>query len=187
MSGSGPGALAGDLAIFYPAEVLQLLRLARATGRLDLERGDERVEVFIEEGRPMFARSSGPSVRTGDILIHRGEVSREALDMAHDPTRGRETVCWDAEFERMRAELAGDEADGGAVAIHWYERALTTARRQGARSLELRAALGYAKMLSAAGRGSEAVRLLRPIVDAFTEGDDTVELREARALLAAGS
>jgi hypothetical protein len=82
VSGSGPGALSGDLGIFYPAEVLQLLRLARATGRLDLERRDERVEVFVEEGRPMFARSSGPSVRTGDILIHRGEVSREALDMA---------------------------------------------------------------------------------------------------------
>jgi hypothetical protein len=74
--------LTGDLAIFYPAEVLQFLRLARATGRLDLEREHEHVEVYVEDGRPMFARASGPSVRTGDILLHRGEVSREALEHA---------------------------------------------------------------------------------------------------------
>ena len=119
--------------------------------------------------------------------VGRAKEAREALDMAHDPTRGRETLCWDAEFDRLRAELAGEEADGGPAAVHWYEEALATARRQGARSLELRAALGYAKMLSAAGRGAEVPGLLGPIVDAFTEGDDTVELRAARALRSAGS
>jgi hypothetical protein len=82
VSNGGPPALAGDLAIFYPAEVLQLLRLARATGRLDFAQEHERVEVYVEDGRPMFARASGPSVRTGDILLHRGEVTREALEGA---------------------------------------------------------------------------------------------------------
>jgi class 3 adenylate cyclase/tetratricopeptide (TPR) repeat protein len=119
--------------------------------------------------------------------VGRAKEAAEALDMAHDPSRRRETLCWDAEFERLRAELAAEETDGGATAVRWYEQALATARRQGARALELRAALGYAKMLCVAGRGAEARRVLRPIVDAFTEGEDTVELRDARALLSAGS
>jgi tetratricopeptide (TPR) repeat protein len=110
----------------------------------------------------------------------------EALDMAYDPARGRETLCWDAEFERLRAELAAEEPEGYATAVRWYEQALATARTQGARSLELRAALGYAKMLSAGRRGADARDVLRPIVGAFTEGDNTAELREARALLSGG-
>jgi hypothetical protein len=78
-------ALEGDLGRFQPAEVLQFLRLAQATGRLELSRpaaGDpggegaaETVEVFFAEGRPVFARTSGQSVRTGEILVHRGHTT----------------------------------------------------------------------------------------------------------------
>ncbi len=113
--------------------------------------------------------------------VGRGAQALGALDMAHDPTRGRETRCWDAEFARLRAELAAPES--GATAAACYEQALLIAREQGARSLELRAALGYTKLLRATGRLNDADRMLRPIAASFTEGDSTVELREARTLL----
>ena len=72
--------LRGDLRHFFLAEVLQLLSLAQATGRLELERGGERAEVFVERGRPTFARTSGGSVRVGDLLVHHGSVAAETLE-----------------------------------------------------------------------------------------------------------
>jgi hypothetical protein len=147
----------------------------------------EGYRALEETGTVLGLRGAIVQLAEAYRRVGRAKDAREALDMAHDPTRGRETLCWDAEFERLHAELAGEEPDGSAMAVRWYEQALATARRQGARSLELRAGLGYAKMLSAVGQVAEAHRLLRPIVDAFTEGEDTVELRDARALLSAGS
>ena len=82
-------ALKGDLGRFQPAEVLQFLQLAQATGRLELSRLDtgaaavpgaeETVDVFFVQGRPVFARTSGQSVRTGEILVHRGHATQEAV------------------------------------------------------------------------------------------------------------
>lgn len=73
-------ALAGDLARFHLAEVLQLLRLAAATGRLELARERERAELWIERGAPQFARTTGGSVRTGDLLVHRGRLNAATLE-----------------------------------------------------------------------------------------------------------
>jgi predicted ATPase len=64
-----------------------------------------------------------------------------------------------------------------------YRRALDVARRQGARSLELRAAVSLSRLWQAANRHDEARELLAPIYGWFTEGLDHPELREAAALL----
>jgi len=84
--------LEGDLGSFQPAEVLQLLQLAQATGRLELSRAAgevETVDVFFERGRPVFARTSARTVRTGEILVHRGHATRGAvLDALERQRRG---------------------------------------------------------------------------------------------------
>ena len=77
-----PTALEGDLAHFFPSEVLQLLRLAQAAGRLEFTRDSERVDLWYERGRPVFARTTGHSVRSGELLQHRGAVSAPALARA---------------------------------------------------------------------------------------------------------
>ena len=74
--------LEGELQHFFPTEVLQLLNLAQANGRLELERAQETVDLFFERGRPVFARTSGASVRAGEVLVHRGLLSQEALVQA---------------------------------------------------------------------------------------------------------
>ncbi len=81
--------LKGDLGRFQPAEVLQFLQLAQVTGRLELSRlaagpgavpgAEESVDVFFVQGRPVFARTSGQSVRTGEILVHRGHATHGAV------------------------------------------------------------------------------------------------------------
>lgn len=85
-------ALEGDLARFQPAELLQLLQLAQATGRLELARtpsrtATETVDVFFEDGRPVFARTDGHAVRTGELLVHHGHASAEAVARALDRQR----------------------------------------------------------------------------------------------------
>src|SRR5262249_43933007 len=64
-----------------------------------------------------------------------------------------------------------------------FQQALAIARRQQAKSWELRAALSLARLWQAQGKRAEAYELLAPIYGWFTEGFDTVDLQEARALL----
>ena len=81
-------ALRGDLRHFFPGEVLQLLKLAQATGRLEMQRSGERADVFIERGQPVFARTSGGVVRMGDLLVHRGVVAPETIQrVLNQPAR----------------------------------------------------------------------------------------------------
>jgi len=61
--------------------------------------------------------------------------------------------------------------------------ALTVARRQQAKSLELRAAMSLARLWQQQGQRTEAYELLAPIYGWFTEGFDTADLQEAKALL----
>jgi hypothetical protein len=89
-----PASLEGDLGHFFPTEVLQLLQLSQATGRLELLREGERVDLFLERGRPVFARTSGMAVRAGEVLLHRGQVRPEALARAleHQRADGRRRI-----------------------------------------------------------------------------------------------
>ena len=62
-------------------------------------------------------------------------------------------------------------------------RALDVARRQEAKSLELRAAMSLSRLWQQQGKRTEAQELLAPIYSWFTEGFDTADLQEAKALL----
>jgi predicted ATPase len=94
---------------------------------------------------------------------------------------------WEAELHRLQGELllppapAGPPEAGAAEAC--FRRALAVAGRQQARSLGLRAALSLARLCQRQGRGAEARPLLAEAYGWFTEGLDTPDLQEARALL----
>jgi predicted ATPase len=66
-----------------------------------------------------------------------------------------------------------------------FRQALRIARHQQAKSLELRAAMSLSRLWQRQGKGAEAYALLAPIYGWFTEGFDTADLQETRALLAA--
>ena len=89
---------------------------------------------------------------------------------------------WEAELYRLRAELLltqGDDHEAEAS----FEKALEVARGQSARSWELRASIGLARLWQEKGKKDEARRLLEGIYSWFTEGFDTPDLKEAKALL----
>jgi class 3 adenylate cyclase/predicted ATPase len=90
---------------------------------------------------------------------------------------------WKAELDRVEGELL--EAEGApAVDIEaCFARAIQKAREQSAKSLELRAAVSLARLWSEQGRSAEARDLLAPVYGWFTEGFDTRDLLDAKALL----
>jgi predicted ATPase len=65
----------------------------------------------------------------------------------------------------------------------YFEGALAVARNQQAKSLELRAAMSMARLWRDQGKRDEARDLLAPVYGWFTEGHDTIDLKEAKALL----
>jgi predicted ATPase len=65
----------------------------------------------------------------------------------------------------------------------YFDRSLTVARQQQARSWELRAAMSMARLWGDQGKQDEARELLAPVYGWFTEGFDTRDLKEAKALL----
>jgi predicted ATPase len=67
----------------------------------------------------------------------------------------------------------------------WLRRALDVARRQEAKSLELRAATSLARLWQQQGKHADAHQLLAEVYGWFTEGFDTADIQEARALLEA--
>ncbi len=104
----------------------------------------------------------------------------EALAAANN----REERRWDAELYRLKGELLlQDSAAHQVEAEESLEQALAVARRQEAKSLELRAAMSLSRLWQQQGKRAGAHALLAPIYGWFTEGFDTADLREARALL----
>ncbi|MBI2799874.1 MAG: tetratricopeptide repeat protein [Gammaproteobacteria bacterium] len=119
-----------------------------------------------------------------DIYIHQGQMpeARVILDEALSFTAGGETVVL-AELYRLQGELTLAEGGSLSVAIASFERAIEIARQQQAKSFELRAVMSLALVWERQGRIAEARERLATVYSWFTEGFDTPDLQEARALL----
>src|SRR5262249_42570566 len=117
--------------------------------------------------------------RTGQIEAGL-RLLAEALAVAHS-TGGRN---YEAELYRLQGELllAHSAADHMEVESCFHQ-ALGIARRQQAKSCELRAAMSLARLWQRQGKRAEARALLAPVYGWFTEGFDTADLQEAKALL----
>jgi predicted ATPase len=91
---------------------------------------------------------------------------------------------WEPEVRRTAGEIAlmSPQRDA-AKAQECYDRALRIAHKQQAKSLELRAAMSLARLWRDQGKSQQARDLLAPVYGWFTEGFDTRDLKEAKALL----
>jgi predicted ATPase len=130
----------------------------------------------------LLAEALGKAERAQEGLA----VLGEALATAHQ-TGER---WYDAELHRLQGELMLEPLESGAPspeaeaeAEACFEQAIDIARSQGARLFELRAMMSLARLRMRQGRQAEAQSGLAEIYGWFTEGFDTKDLREARALL----
>ena len=106
------------------------------------------------------------------------------LDEARTVMDSTQERVYEAEMHRVQGELVlAQAADQHAQAETCFQHALDIARRQQARSWELRAATSLARLWQQQGKRAEARELLAPIYAWFTEGFDTADLQEAKALL----
>jgi hypothetical protein len=140
------------------------------------------------------------SLKAGDQIEEGLAAAAEALALVE--TTGER--FYEAELHRLRGELLRRQGGGEgrrcpaepaaarprdpgwprlAEAEACFRRALDVARRQGAKSLELRAALSLARLLRDRGELAEGPRLLAATFGGFTEGWDTPDLQDTRAFL----
>jgi predicted ATPase len=152
-----------------------------------------------EEGITQLQQSLGPSqvaratrdrpyhlTLLAEVSVQVGQTAAglEALAEARATLPSSAARWWEAELHRLRGVLLLQSAvaqPGEAEA--YVQQALEVARRQQAKSLELRAAMSLSQLWQQQGRCAEAHALLAPVYHWFTEGFDTADLQEAKALL----
>jgi len=165
-----------------------------------------RVEEGIAEMRRGLAMMRGTGTgtcltrlltRVADACRKVGEIEQglSAVSEAMELMRRFDERYMEAELHRLKGELllmshgseAGTLAAAGAAAEAEAEKcfleALEVSRKQSARSWELRAAMSMTRLRTAQGRRDEARALLSGVYDSFTEGLDTPDLKDAKALL----
>jgi predicted ATPase len=148
------------------AQIHQGIAAVRATG----------AALFIPYLWTLVAEVADHLGRTEDAL--------QALAEAHTLVEQFEERWLEAEICRLRGVLLLRQlGTPQEQAETWMRRALDVARRQQAKSLELRAAMSLARLWQQQGHCAEASELLTPIYGWFTEGFDTADLQEAKALL----
>ena len=147
----------------------------------DLEFGLEALHsTGVELGTPYFLSLFAEVY----ALLGRIDDSFAALDEAMERAKRTGERYWEAEFHRQRGELlARQSAENHDLARGCFELALDVAREQSARTLEVRAAVSLARLRLGTDEAGEARQLVSQLLDSFTEGFDSPDLRNARSLL----
>jgi predicted ATPase len=160
---------------------------------LAMQHKSEEAMVELLQGLATFRGAMGAGVwlpfyftmltESFDLLGKTKDALQE-LDEAQAEMEKTEERWWEAEIYRLRGVLLLKHSMAShAEAETWLRRALDVARRQQAKSLELRAAISLASLWRDQDKHAEARDLLAPVYGWFTEGFTTSDLKDAKALL----
>jgi len=112
------------------------------------------------------------------------EDARRSVDEAKMLIERTKETWFEAHVDLIAGEIAlKSPQPDAAKAEAYFEQALAVARRQQAKSWELRAATSMARLWRDQGKPRQARELLAPIYGWFTEGFDTADLKDAKSLL----
>ena len=153
---------------------------------------DEQGIALIQEGLAGFRAIGNETLRPHALCLlaeacrgrSRLDDGLGALTEAMAAADEREIRHYEPEMHRLKGELLlRQDHSKVAEAQSCFQRAIEIARKQSARSLELRATLSFVRLLAKQGRRDEARAMLAEIYGWFTEGFDTADLKDAKALL----
>src|SRR6185503_5414432 len=114
----------------------------------------------------------------------RVDEALEALKEGMDVTARNNEPFYEAELYRLKGDALGMAGvDSPSEAESCFQRAIEIARQQQAKSFELRAVMSLARLWLHQAKREEARTMLEEIYNWFTEGFDTPDLKDARALL----
>ena len=143
--------------------------------------------AWTNPAKPGLASCESSLLLMAEALGRAGQIADglAAIEEAIERAEHTEERWLFAELLRVKGELLllQDAPGAAAAAEDHFRQALDWARRQGALSWELRAATSLARLLRDQGRSAEALALLQPVYDRFTEGFETADLQAARNLL----
>ncbi|MBI4233202.1 MAG: hypothetical protein HY686_02040, partial [Chloroflexi bacterium] len=139
-----------------------------------------------EEGLRVLTEALTAVERTGE-RFYEAELYRLKGELLRQTADGRPTTADGRKADGRRSAVGGqrsiEEAESEAETC--FHKAISVARHQQARSLELRATVSLCRLWQGQGKREEARQMLQEIYGWFTEGFDTVDLKEAKALLEA--
>ena len=134
-----------------------------------------------ESWTPYYRALLAERLGQAGLVEEASAVLYEARDAAK---RASDRFFWDAELLRLEGELRlPSRSTEAREAEENFRGAITMARERHAKSLELRAAMSMARLWRDQGKPQQARELLAPVYGWFTEGFDTRDLKEAKALL----
>jgi class 3 adenylate cyclase/predicted ATPase len=188
------------------AQCDELLRLADEKGAAQLRAAEMlmRGPIWVLTNKAMEAvksltagltayGSTGANVYVTWLLAHLARAyaelgqfddARRRIGEALTAVERTKERLWEAEVHRVAGEIALMSLEPNAAeAEAYYERALAVARQQQAKSWELRAAMSMARLWGDQGKRERAYDLLAPVYGWFTEGFDTLDLKDAKLLL----
>jgi predicted ATPase len=149
----------------------------------DIEEYRIGCKIMADAGARFLGSAILASGAEANLRAGQADAANSALDIAILVKDELGERCWKAEMQRLRGEvgLVGNESQ--AEAEQQFQGALQTARSQEVKSFELRAAMSLARLWHTQGKRQDALELLTPVYDWFTEGLDTGDLKEAKSLL----
>jgi predicted ATPase len=140
--------------------------------------------AFRSTGATLFAPTQLSGLATAYAKLGQFDDARCSITEAMSAMDTSKETWFEAEVNRVAGEIALKSPDQDiAKAEAYFARALSVAHAQQAKSWELRAAMSMARLWRDQGKRDEARELLAPVYGWFTEGFNTLDLKEAKALL----
>jgi predicted ATPase len=147
------------------------------------ERGNGTTTENLTDGRPVTIFVRKPALREAQAAIGKTGEALSTLEDAIAVGEATEERWYVAELLRNKGALYQTTGTNNGVAEECFRQAVSTAREQGSQCFELRAATSLARLWRDQGKRHEARDLLAPVYGWFTEGFDTLDLKEAKTLL----
>jgi predicted ATPase len=180
-------ALAEDKnAVFWKAGAISL------KGRFLVETGKASDAIHVmasartgwrSSGSTAYASSAFSALSSAYADLGQFNEAQRYIAKAFTAVETTKETWYEAEVLRTAGEIALMSHEDAAKAEGYFERALTVARQQQAKSWELRAAMSLARLWRSQSKVQQARELLAPVYGWFTEGFETRDLKEAKALL----